>query len=146
MWERECGPAGEVKNNSVFCKAGEDKEETSQHPYVNCFHVGNLQETFKPHIKPTYNKHLWGEATNSVEHGSEREESCHTENQPARNLKIDREENEKMRIMLIYLITGNKEGNAGDYDEDDRGQEGLAHVEGQLPLRFQMETLPNRSY
>ena len=53
---------------------------------------------------------------------------------------------EMMRLMLIYLITGDKEGNAGDYDEDDRGQEGLAHVEGQLPLRFQMETLPNRSY
>ena len=53
---------------------------------------------------------------------------------------------EMMRLMIIYLITGDKEGNAGDYDEDDRGQEGLAHVEGQLPLRFQMETLPNRSY
>ena len=48
-----------------------------------------------------------------------------------------------MRIMLIYLIAGNKEGNAGDYDEDDRGQEGLAHVEGQLPLRCHMITLCN---
>ena len=45
-----------------------------------------------------------------------------------------------MRIMLIYLIAGNKEGNAGDYDEDDRGKEGLAHVEGQLPLRCHMKT------
>ena len=48
---------------------------------------------------------------------------------------------EMMRLMIIYLITGDKEGNAGDYDEDDRGQEGLAHVEGQLPLRCQMKTL-----
>ena len=45
-----------------------------------------------------------------------------------------------MRLMLIYLITGDKEGNAGDYDEDDRGKEGLAHVEGQLPLRWHIKT------
>ena len=51
-----------------------------------------------------------------------------------------------MRIMLIYLIAGNKEGNAGDNDEDDRGQKGLAHVEGQLPLRHHMKTLLNSSY
>ena len=42
---------------------------------------------------------------------------------------------------MIYLITGNKEGNAGDYDEDDRGKEGLAHVEGQLPLRWHIKTV-----
>ena len=94
---------------------------------------------------------LWGEASNSVEHGGEREESCHAENQSAGNLRTAKclknpKKMEMMRLMLIYLITGDKEGNAGDYDEDDRGQEGLAHVEGQLPLRCQMKTLPNSSY
>ena len=42
--------------------------------------------------------------------------------------------------MLVFLVAGNKEGNEGDYDENDRGKEGLAHVEGQLPLRCCMKT------
>ena len=44
-----------MKDDSVFCKAGENKEETSQHPDVNCFHVGNLWgEWISPYIP--YNK------------------------------------------------------------------------------------------
>ena len=122
-------PACQVKDNSIFCKAEENKKETSQHPGVNCFHVGNL-EKWKSFMKldgSTCGVRLRTEL--NIEVKVRRVVMQRTRRPGIWGRTI------KEQFIDLHLVAWNKEGDTGNHYEDDWGQEGLAHVEGELPLR-----------